>query len=111
MNLRTIPAMAERWGLPVGLSDHTTGEMVPVAAVALGACIIEKHITLSRSDPTADAAFSLEPDVFKVMVDAVRVTEAALGHGRGSSPTRRRWRAADSAGRCSWSRTSRPEGS
>ena len=82
VNLRTIPAMAERWGLPVGLSDHTAGEMVPVAAVALGACIVEKHITFSRSDPTADAAFSLEPDMFKAMVDAVRVTEAALGAAR-----------------------------
>ena len=82
VNLRAIPAMAERWGLPVGLSDHTAGEMVPVAAVALGACIVEKHITFSRSDPTADAAFSLEPRMFKAMVDAVRVTERALGVAR-----------------------------
>jgi len=82
VNLRTIPAMAERWGLPVGLSDHTDGEMVPVAAVALGACIVEKHITFSRSDPTADAKFSLEPDMFKAMVDAVRVAEKALGEAR-----------------------------
>jgi pseudaminic acid synthase len=82
VNLRTIPAMVERWGLPVGLSDHTSGEMVPVAAVALGACIVEKHITFSRSDPTADAAFSLEPDMFKAMVDAVRLTERAMGVAR-----------------------------
>jgi N-acetylneuraminate synthase len=82
VNLRTIPAMAERWGLPVGLSDHTDGETVPVAAVALGACIIEKHITFSRSDPTADARFSLEPGMFKAMVDAVRIAEKALGEPR-----------------------------
>ena len=79
VNLRAIPAMAERWGLPVGLSDHTVGEAVPVAAVALGACIVEKHITLSRNDPTPDAPFSLEVAQFKAMVDAVRVTERALG--------------------------------
>jgi N-acetylneuraminate synthase len=79
VNLRTIPAMETRWGLPVGLSDHTTGEMVPVAAVALGACIVEKHMTFSRADATADAAFSLEPEGFRAMVDAVRVTERALG--------------------------------
>lgn len=82
VNLRTIPAMAERWGLPVGLSDHTDGATVPVAAVALGACIVEKHITFSRSDPTADAAFSLEPAMFKAMVDAVRVAERAMGVAR-----------------------------
>jgi N-acetylneuraminate synthase len=82
MNLRAIPAMRERWGLPVGLSDHTAGEMIPVAAVALGACIIEKHLTLSRADPTADAKFSLEPAEFKAMIEAVRVAEAALGGDR-----------------------------
>jgi pseudaminic acid synthase len=79
VNLNTIPAMAERWGVPIGLSDHTDGEVVPVAAVTLGACIVEKHITFSRNDPTADAKFSLEPDMFKSMVDAVRVAEKAMG--------------------------------
>lgn len=79
LNLRAIPAMAVRWGLPVGLSDHTTGEMVAAAAVALGACIVEKHLTLSRDDPTADAKFSLEPDAFRAMVDAVRIVERSLG--------------------------------
>jgi len=78
-NLRTIPHLAEAFGVPVGLSDHTLGIAVPVAAVALGACIIEKHFTLSRSNPGPDSAFSLEPDEFKAMVDAVRVTEKALG--------------------------------
>jgi N-acetylneuraminate synthase len=55
------------------------GIAVPVAAVALGACIIEKHITLSRSEPGPDSAFSLEPHEFKAMVDAVRIAEKALG--------------------------------
>lgn len=79
INLRVIPHLAEAFGLPVGLSDHTLGTAVPVAAVALGASIIEKHFTLSRSVRGPDSAFSLEPDEFKAMVQAVRVTEQALG--------------------------------
>ena len=79
MNLRTIPDMAKRFRVPVGLSDHTLGIAVPVAAVSLGACIIEKHLTLSRSTPGPDSAFSLEPPEFKQMVDAIRVAEKALG--------------------------------
>jgi len=79
MNLQTIPELARRFGVPVGLSDHTKGIAVPVAAVALGACIIEKHLTLSRSLGGPDAEFSLEPQEFKEMVDAVRMAERALG--------------------------------
>ncbi len=79
MNLRTISELARRFDVLVGLSDHTMGIAVPVAAVALGACIIEKHLTLSRSTPGPDSAFSLEPEGFKAMVDAVRVAERALG--------------------------------
>jgi pseudaminic acid synthase len=79
MNLRTIPEMARRFGVPVGLSDHTRGIAAPVAAVVLGACIIEKHLTLSRSTPGPDSAFSLEPHEFKAMVHAVRTAEKALG--------------------------------
>jgi len=79
MNLRTIPELARRFGVPAGLSDHTMGIAVPVAAVALGACIIEKHLTLSRSEPGPDSAFSLEPHEFKAMVDEVRLAEKALG--------------------------------
>ena len=79
MNLRTIPELARRFGVPVGLSDHTMGIAVPVAAVALGACIIEKHLTLSRADGGPDGAFSLEPHEFKAMVDAVRIAEKSLG--------------------------------
>jgi N-acetylneuraminate synthase len=79
MNLRTIPHLSEAFGLPVGLSDHTRGIAVPAASVALGACIIEKHFTLSRSIPSPDSAFSLEPPEFEAMVDAVHVAEKALG--------------------------------
>jgi N-acetylneuraminate synthase len=79
MNLRTIPHMAEAFRVPVGLSDHTLGIAVPVAAVALGACIIEKHFTLSRAAGGPDSTFSLEPREFRAMVDSVRVAEKALG--------------------------------
>jgi len=87
MNLRTIPELSRRFGVPVGLSDHTMGTAVPVAAVALGATIVEKHLTLSRSDPSPDSAFSLEPGEFKATVDAIRTTEKALGSAHfGLSP-------------------------
>ncbi len=79
MNLRAIPVLAERFGVPAGLSDHTQGIAAPVAAVALGACIIEKHFTLRRADGGPDSAFSLEPAEFREMVDAIRVAEKALG--------------------------------
>jgi N-acetylneuraminate synthase len=79
MNLRTIPEMARRFELPVGLSDHTMGVAAAVAASVLGACIIEKHITLSRSLKGPDSAFSLEPQEFKAMVEAVCTTQKALG--------------------------------
>lgn len=79
MNLRTIPELARRFEVPIGLSDHTMGITVPVTAVALGACVVEKHITLSRSLQGPDSAFSLEPEEFKAMVEAVRIAERALG--------------------------------
>jgi len=79
MNLRTIGHLAEAFGVPVGLSDHTLGVAVPVAAVALGACIVEKHFTLSRKEPGPDSAFSLEPDELKLMIDSIRVAEKSLG--------------------------------
>ncbi|MCG8584100.1 MAG: pseudaminic acid synthase [Pirellulales bacterium] len=79
MDLRTIPHLAEAFGVPAGLSDHTLGIAVPVASVALGACIIEKHFTISRDVPGPDSAFSLEPAELREMVDAVRVAEKALG--------------------------------
>lgn len=79
MNLRTITELARRFEVPVGLSDHTMGIAAPVAAVALGACIVEKHLTLSRSEGGPDAVFSLEPHEFEAMIQAVRLTEKALG--------------------------------
>lgn len=79
MNLRTIPELARRFDVPCGLSDHSMTVAVPVAAVALGACIMEKHLTLSRSEPGPDSAFSLEPQEFKQMVEAVRTAQKALG--------------------------------
>jgi pseudaminic acid synthase len=79
MNLRTIPHLSGAFDVPVGISDHTLGISVPVAAVTLGACLIEKHLTLSRGAGGPDSAFSLEPDEFRSMVDAVRVAEKALG--------------------------------
>jgi len=79
MNLRTIPELSRRFDVPCGLSDHSMTVAVPIAAVALGACIIEKHLTLSRSEPGPDSAFSLEPQEFKQMVDAVRTAQKALG--------------------------------
>jgi pseudaminic acid synthase len=79
VNLRTIPHLAAAFDVVAGLSDHTLGIQVPVAAVALGACIIEKHFTLARADGGPDSAFSLEPQEFAEMVAAVRVAEKALG--------------------------------
>lgn len=79
MNLKTIPHLSQKFNVVSGLSDHTQGIAVPVASVALGASIIEKHFTLSRSKGGPDAAFSLEPKEFKTMVEAVKTTEKALG--------------------------------
>ncbi len=79
VNLRTIPNLAETFKTVVGLSDHTLSISVPIASVALGACIIEKHLTLDRKLGGPDAAFSLEPDEFKAMVKSVREVEKALG--------------------------------
>ncbi len=79
MNLNTIPDMRDQFGCPVGLSDHTMGFAVPVASVALGACMIEKHFVLNRDDETADSFFSMTPDEFATMVESVRTVEKALG--------------------------------
>ena len=79
MNLKTIPNLAETFKVVVGLSDHTLGISVPIASVATGACIIEKHLALSRSLGGPDAAFSLEPEEFKAMVKSVREAEKAMG--------------------------------
>jgi pseudaminic acid synthase len=82
MHLRRIPHVADTFDVVPGLSDHTLGTEVPVAAVSLGARIVEKHLTLSRDDEGPDSDFSLEPDEFAEMVRAVRKTEKALGEVR-----------------------------
>lgn len=79
VNLRTIPSMRDTFDCITGLSDHTMGSAVPGAAVALGAKVIEKHLTLRRADGGADSAFSMEPAEFKEMVDNIRKIELALG--------------------------------
>ena len=87
-NLIRIRELADRYGCAVGLSDHTMGSDVAVAAVALGASVIEKHITLARSDGGPDATFSLEPDEFARLVASVRTAFSALGRpetGRAKS--------------------------
>jgi N-acetylneuraminate synthase len=71
--------MAQRWRVPIGLSDHTQGVAVAAAAVALGACIVEKHVTSSHADATPDEAFSLDLDEFAAMVRAIRMVERASG--------------------------------
>lgn len=78
-NLRQIPALRERFGCLVGLSDHTEGHLAPVGAVALGGCVIEKHFILDRSLGGPDAGFSMEPAEFEKMVNEVRRMEKALG--------------------------------
>ena len=79
MRLSTIAALGAAFGVPVGLSDHSPGSTAAVAAVALGACIIEKHLTLARADGGPDAAFSLEPDEFAALVRDCRMAHLALG--------------------------------
>jgi N-acetylneuraminate synthase/N,N'-diacetyllegionaminate synthase len=80
-NLRAL-AELRRFGTAVGYSDHTPGDETALAAVALGACVVEKHVTLDRSLPGPDHAASLEPAELKRLVDSIRVVEAALGTGR-----------------------------
>lgn len=79
INLNTIPNMKETFKTMVGLSDHTMGHAVALGAVALGAKIIEKHLTLRREDGGPDSKFSMEPEEFKYMVDSIRSLEKALG--------------------------------
>ena len=78
-NLQTIPDMKQRFGVKVGLSDHTMGSIVPVTAVALGAEVVEKHFIIDRTIGGPDAAFSMEMDDFKQMVSDIRNVEKALG--------------------------------
>lgn len=81
VNLRAMDSLRTAFGLKVGFSDHTPGIAVPIAAVACGAAIIEKHFTLDRSLPGPDHRASLEPGELKAMVEGIRQVEAALGNG------------------------------
>ncbi|MCS4122746.1 N-acetylneuraminate synthase [Salinibacter ruber] len=90
-NLRVMDTLREAFGLPVGLSDHTQGISVPIAAVARGATLIEKHFTLDRSLPGPDHEASLEPDELRDMIQGIREVEAALGTGR-KTPAGPEWK-------------------
>jgi sialic acid synthase SpsE len=81
VNLRAMVNIGKAFGVSVGYSDHTPGIEVPIAAVALGATVIEKHFTLDRSLPGPDHKASLEPDELKAMVQGIRNIEKALGDG------------------------------
>lgn len=86
-NLRAMETMRARFGVPVGLSDHTEGIAVPVAAAALGSAFVEKHLTLDRSMKGPDHPFAIEPPELAEMVRGIRAAEAALGDGRKEGPS------------------------
>ena len=87
INLRAMATMRERFGVPVGLSDHTLGTDIPIAAAALGAAFIEKHFTLDRKMEGPDHPFALEPDELKLMIAGVRAAQEALGDGAKNGPS------------------------
>lgn len=78
-NLRTIALLRQRFGVEIGLSDHTLGAATAIAATALGATLIEKHFTLARADGGPDCAFSIEPDEMAALIASVNIAHAALG--------------------------------
>lgn len=78
-NVRTMTHLAEAFDVVVGLSDHSPGSAVPAAAVALGASVVEKHMTLARADGGPDSVFSLEPDEFREMAETCRLVQKAVG--------------------------------
>ncbi|OGX34114.1 MAG: pseudaminic acid synthase [Omnitrophica WOR_2 bacterium RIFCSPLOWO2_02_FULL_50_19] len=79
MNLKTIPDMIKKFNCPIGLSDHSLGIAASIAAVSLGAKMLEKHFTLSRKIKTPDSFFSMEPREFKLLIENVRIAEKAMG--------------------------------
>jgi sialic acid synthase SpsE len=86
MNLRAMETMRRAFGVPVGLSDHSRGIHVAVAAAAVGACAVEKHFTLNRALPGPDHPFAVEPRELRDMVAQIREVEDALGDGRKLGP-------------------------
>ena len=81
INLRAMATLSQTFHLPIGFSDHSEGIDIPVAAVAMGAVIVEKHFTLDRTLPGPDQTTSLEPDVLRAMVASIRKIELAMGDG------------------------------
>ena len=81
LNLRVIPMLRQRYGIPVGYSGHETGLSTSIATIALGACVVERHITLDRAMWGSDQAASVEPQGFAHMVRDIRLVEKALGDG------------------------------
>ena len=82
INLRAMANMSSAFSVPVGYSDHTPGIEISISAVALGACVIEKHLTLDRNSPGPDHLASLEQFEFEGLVKAIRSVESSLGDGR-----------------------------
>ena len=81
MNLKSIGTLKNAFGLPVGISDHTPGSLVPIAAVAMGACVVEKHVTFDRSQPGPDHPFAMTMTEFAEMIEQIRLLEQAIGTG------------------------------
>ena len=86
-NLAAMATMRQAFGVPVGLSDHTTGIAVPIAAAGLGAAFVEKHVTLDRTMTGPDHAFALEPGELKAMVAGIREAHLSIGDGRKDGPS------------------------
>lgn len=86
MNIKAMATMAQAFGVPVGISDHTPGSVVPLGTVALGASVIEKHLTNDKTQAGPDHPYALDGAEFKAMVGDIRNLEAALGHGRKEPP-------------------------
>ena len=89
INLRAMATMERAFGVPVGLSDHSLGIAIPIAAAALGAAFVEKHFTLDRTMTGPDHPFAVEPDELRAMVAGIREAQAALGDGRKAGPVAR----------------------
>ncbi len=87
INLRAMATMEQAFRVPVGLSDHSLGIAVPIAAAALGAAFVEKHFTLDRGMRGPDHPFAVEPDELRAMVAGIRDAQAALGDGRKDGPS------------------------